>query len=236
MSELTYTKKMLAIIGQTDLPSALKLSSPAKVSNTKSSAFSLPAGSDFSCAGETSVCRDACYAKAKRHQFSNVQKLMASNWALIRDLEASKSSAIAVQRFLEVIPEKAKIMRIHESGDFHSQWYIDVWAEVVKARPNTKFWFYTRCFQFDFSVFSKFDNVACWASTDSANEVAALAFVAGNSFFKHAWGPLAKDEKPENTVMCPVTTGKLEMAGACNSCRLCVERNRIKKNIGFVMH
>jgi hypothetical protein len=227
---------MLAIVGQDNLKKELKLSSPSKISKKPGNAFSLPAGSDFSCAGETDSCRDACYAKHGRHVFANVQNLQAANWAQIKEFQANNDTKGAVKAFLDLIPEKKTLMRIHESGDFFSQWYVDVWEEVIRSRKNTNFWFYTRCFQFDFSGYKGLQNVACWASTDKDNEKLALNFVQSNAFFRHAWGPLAKDEAKANTVMCPVTTGKLAVDGACDKCRLCVERNRFSKNIGFVEH
>jgi len=231
-----YTKKMLAIVGQTATPALFKLSSPSKVSSKPGSAFSLPAGSDFSCAGETDTCRDACYAKSGRHVFANVQSLQAGNWNFIKQFESNKDVLGAAKELLSAIGPKKPLMRIHESGDFFSQWYVDVWTAVITALPQTQFWFYTRCFQFDFSAMKDLTNVACWASTDKDNEVKATEFVKNQPFFRHAFGPLQLEEKPENTVLCPVTTGKLNVNGACESCMLCVDRNRMKKHIGFVLH
>lgn len=227
---------MLKVIEETDKFSSLKGSSPSKISKKPKLAFSLPAGSDFSCAGETSICKDACYAKKGRHVFANVQSLQAANWKLLKQMEASADSAGAIKAISDIIPKNAKIYRIHESGDFFSQWYIDVWEKVIKSRADVQFWFYTRCFQFNWENISKLPNVSCWASTDSENLVAATKFVENNPAFRFAFGPLNPSDKPDNTVICPVTSGKLAVDGACEKCMLCVNMQKFTKNIGFVEH
>jgi hypothetical protein len=42
------------------------------------------------------------------------------------------------------IPEDAKLLRIHVSGDFDSSKYIDWWLEQLTARPDVTCWAYTR--------------------------------------------------------------------------------------------
>lgn len=42
------------------------------------------------------------------------------------------------------IPEKAKAIRIHSSGDFFSQKYFDMWLELCRKNPDIEFWAYTK--------------------------------------------------------------------------------------------
>jgi hypothetical protein len=231
-----YVSNILKILDNGDLPEGLRASSPAKISVKKNNAFAIPAGKNFGCIGETDVCASKCYAKKGNHLWPAVQNLLARNWKLLKHFEANADSEGAVRALLEMIPEKAELFRIHESGDFFSQWYVDVWAEAIAARPNTKFWFYTRSFTLDFSGMQSLRNATCWASTDSANENEALAFVKNHSFFRHAYGPIAKnEEKPEGSFFCPATVGKLETAGACEKCRLCTD-SRTTKHVAFRAH
>ena len=232
-----YTRKLLKIIEDgVQLPSEFSLSSPSKISKRSGSAFSLPAGKEFGCIGETEACRNDCYAKGGRHVFSSVQNLLARNWTLIKHFESTSDSDGAVAALLRAIPESAPIFRIHESSDFFSQWYVNVWEQVARARPNTSFWFYTRSFSLDFSGFADLQNVTCWASTDSCNVADALKFVDANKHFRHAYGPLDHEDRPEDTVICPVTSGKLDVLGGCEKCGLCVHKGKMKKNIGFLRH
>jgi hypothetical protein len=45
---------------------------------------------------------------------------------------------------LQSIPEDAKIIRIHVSGDFFSQAYFDAWVSVAVAEPYKIFYAYTK--------------------------------------------------------------------------------------------
>ena len=47
--------------------------------------------------------------------------------------------------------DPARFVRIHESGDFYSQTYLDKWFEVCRRLPSIVFWCYTRSYMFDFS-------------------------------------------------------------------------------------
>ena len=53
-----------------------------------------------------------------------------------------------------------KYVRIHESGDFFNQDYLDMWYNVASMFPNFKFYFYTKSDKFlDFSKFVSLPNV-----------------------------------------------------------------------------
>jgi hypothetical protein len=46
------------------------------------------------------------------------------------------------------LPQKAKLVRIHQSGDFFSQMYFDAWIMVAKFNPNIIFYCYTKALPF----------------------------------------------------------------------------------------
>lgn len=238
MTQSTYTKSLFNILNNTsEMPTNIKMSSPAKISKKPGSAFSLPAGKDFSCIGETSACAKDCYARKGNHFRHGVQTNFLNNFLFMKQAEKENNEAKAVGMLLSHIHESTQLMRIHESGDFYSQWYVGVWEKVALARPNTKFWFYTRSFTLDFKTISELPNMTCWASTDSENEKMAIKFVSKNKNFRHAYGPINEtDTIPANTVICPATSGKLNVAGACSICKLCVEKTKFKKHIAFKKH
>ena len=231
-----YVSNILKILDNSDVPTGLRASSPSKISLKKNNAFASPAGKNFGCIGETEVCASKCYAKKGNHTWPAVQNLLARNWKLLKHLEETDQHDAAVKAILEMIPQNLELFRIHESGDFFSQWYVDVWADAIAVRPNTKFWFYTRSFTLDFSGMGSLANVTCWASSDSANAEEATAFVQNHSFFRYAYGPILKnEEKPAGSFFCPATVGKLETAGACEKCRLCTD-SRTTKHVAFRAH
>lgn len=232
----TYQKKALQILDNADTVGfGFQASAPSKIAGTKHLAFSLPAGPDFTCPGATEACTD-CYAQKGRHVFPNVQKVMAKNWVTISFFESKSDIDGAVDFLCSIIPTDAPIFRIHESGDFHSQFAVDAWTEVAKRRPNTKLWFYTRSFHLNFKELIDLPNVSAWASTDSFNAVKAKLF-ADQYKIKQAFGPWGhKEALPTNSFVCPVTNGKLELNAACEKCKLCVVKDRTTKNVVFLGH
>lgn len=234
----TYAKNLLNILNNLDVPNNLSSSTSSKVSLKENNSFSLPAGPKFTCPGATKACI-SCYATKHRHHFPNVQTKLANNLLLIRKFKKNKANKAVVKSLLKIIPKTAKLYRIHESGDFMSDWYIKVWSEVVRLRPDVKFWAYTRSFHLNFTPLTKYSNFTLWASTDQYNEKEAKAFVKRfkKSGTKHAYGPWDHNkEVPKNSVVCPATNNRMKLEGACEKCMLCVVKNRIKKNIVFLEH
>lgn len=230
----TYKNKLLQILDQ-DVKPKLSLSAPAKIAGSRKWAFSLPAGPDFTCPGATEACRN-CYAQKGRHVFPNVQKSLIGNYKIFEAYKANADVDGLSNILLQHITDKIPIFRIHESGDFSDSFSIQVWKKVAEARPETKFWFYTRSFSLDFSELLSLPNVNGWASTDEYNEKAAQEF-AIKFKIKQAFGPW--DEKkslPNNSFVCPATSGKLALEEACKKCQLCVVKNRTNKSVVFNAH
>lgn len=233
-----YSESMLKVIDNVSHTGSFKFSSPSKISTKENRAFSLPAGPEFACPGATKAC-DGCYATKKRHLWFPVQQAFANNWNLLRDLEKKKKFNKAVSLLLESIPNSTEIFRIHESGDFYSQWYVDVWTEVIRQRRDVMFWTYTRSFNLDFSKIVRQPNFTLWASTDNFNLKKSNSFIRRykNSNVKRAYGPWEHDALvPNNSFACPVTTGKMDVAGACEKCMLCVTKHKTSKNVVFMAH
>jgi len=239
-----YTTSVSKLLKIMDTPDNFTASSPSKISSRDNSAFSLPAGPHRkwggrgTCPGATKAC-EGCYAMKGRHYFQSVQKSFVRNRLLLQKLQKHKSFNKAIQLLSEMIPKNTKIFRIHESGDFYSQWYIQVWAKVVRSRPDVMFWAYTRSFHLDFSKLTRQPNFALWASTDTYNQKEAKNFVRRyeNSKVKHAYGPWKHDVPiPENSFICPVTSKRMDVDGACEKCMLCVDKNRVHKHVVFMAH
>lgn len=231
MSKDSYKNKLLNIMN--NCPVNLKASSPSKISSKSNCSFNLPPV--ISCPGATQAC-EGCYAIHKRSLFSNVIKRNYSNWLALQ--EVGDNVQEMANKLLAIIPKSAKNFRIHSAGDFFSQNYIDAWALVIAQKPDIKFWAYTRSFGFGFENIAKLENFVLFASTDSFNVDDAKSFVAKYRAFgvRHAYGPWDKnDSLPENTIACPVTSKKLKTEGACESCKLCLNKS-LKKHILFFKH
>ena len=233
-----YNKNILKIIDNVKTDGNFTGSCATKISKQNNRAFALPAGKKFSCPKATIACK-SCYAMKGRFVFANVQSSHLRNWLLIKELLKANKIQEASNKILTIIPKTAKIFRIHTSGDFWSQKYIAVWDKIIKARPNTKFWAYTRSFHLNFTLLTRHSNFVLWASTDKYNEKEAKKFVRRfkKSGTKHAYGPWGHNDKiPKNSFICPVTSNKMLIDGACEKCMLCVVKKRVNKNVVFLEH
>jgi hypothetical protein len=236
-----YSASIKNLLKIADTPNDFFVSSPSKITIKGNSAFSLPAGpigKGGTCPGATRAC-ESCYAMKGRHHFRAVQTAIVRNKLLLTKLNKHKSFNKAVSLLLEMVPENATIFRIHESGDFYSQWYVQVWTKVVAGRPNVRFWAYTRSFHLDFYKLVVQSNFELWASTDDYNKIQAEEFVKrySDNKVKHAYGPWKHNEPiPNNSFVCPVNTKKLKVEGACEKCMLCVVKDRVRKNVVFLAH
>jgi len=233
-----YIGLMKKVVNKIGTPEEFKLSGPQKISIRNKSAFSIPAGPEFGCPGATKACEE-CYAQKKRHMWPMVQKAFAENWKLLTKLEVNQETEKAAKAIIKQMRKNAELFRIYESGDFHSQWAVDVWAEVVRQKQEVKFWAYTRSFDLNFTKLTRHKNFALWASTDEYNIAKAKKFVRRfrKSGVKYAYGPWEHDvELPENSFACPATSKKMETLGACEKCKLCVIKRRTKKHVVFLKH
>lgn len=97
--------------------------------------FNLPAGK--SCPNCTD-CYKECYAKKSEGFRKVVKKSRARNFRL-----AKENPGLLKKYILENVSE-GNTVRIHESGDMFSQEYLDMWKEIVKSRPNTVFYTYSK--------------------------------------------------------------------------------------------
>lgn len=115
-----------------------------------------------------------------------------------KKLEASQEPTF-VQRTIASLRKLASPkVRIHESGDFYSQEYVDKWVSVAQAMPETTFVAYTkRMCDFDFSALRGLSNT-----------------IIINSLFgkKLNYGPLHK--APETATLCPAS----KCGSECNIC------------------
>lgn len=100
--------------------------------------FSLP--SFVTCPGASVWCRKHCYAWRSEKLRPNCRR------AYVRNLAMSLQPDHFVEHVLRSLPEDAPLVRIHVGGDFYSPEYAQSWLDVCQARPETRFWGYTRSY------------------------------------------------------------------------------------------
>lgn len=111
--------------------------------------FVLPAGKEYTCA----VTCKGCYARRDQVLYPG-----ALGYRL-RMLELSKKDSFVDLMNAEIDSRKTtENIRIHESGDFYSQEYVNKWDRIVKANPHKLFYAYTKRENMDFTEIEKNDN------------------------------------------------------------------------------
>ena len=205
-------------------------------------AFGLLAGRDFSCPGQTAACESVCYAGKLERIFPAFGKVMAANWAAVKDASysdlVSSLDAIVADFISDCDKRKcARVFRIHHDGDFFSRRYAKAWAKVIRNNPSVTFWAYTRSFIPACNVvdiLADVPNLTLYLSVDANNFAAAKVAKANHQrvriatltdTFDNGKAVMAEfGNKPG--AECPELRGSIPListnGGACFSCGLCI--------------
>ncbi|NDG29282.1 hypothetical protein EB118_04165 [bacterium] len=84
------------------------------------------------------ACAKGCYALSGAYRFSNVAQ------AFERRLAATQSNLFIDAMLSDIDKQKAERIRIHDSGDFYNEEYLDRWIRIMRARPEVEFYAYTK--------------------------------------------------------------------------------------------
>jgi hypothetical protein len=116
--------------------------------------FGLPADYDFvgpngeamnTCFG-AGACRGPCFAKQGRYLMDSVMN------PRIRNLAATMEDSFVADMIQALGRRRSyNTVRIHDSGDFYSQSYLDKWIQIANALPGKTFYAYTKALTLDFT-------------------------------------------------------------------------------------
>lgn len=145
------------------------------------------------------ACRAVCYAKQGSYRFANVIAARNHNLRLSLDDDFA-SKIIADLGNLLIKGRKCRkpynVVRLHDSGDFYSQRYLDAWCHIADNFQHVTFYAYTKSLHLDYtnvppnlritqSLGGKYDNLIQLGkshsrifSNDAARE--AAGYVDGN--------------------------------------------------------
>jgi hypothetical protein len=114
-------------------------------------AFNLPAaidfrmnGAEFNTCPQAGACKGVCYARQNTFIYPGPIQMRVDNlWSTFRATFAD-----------EMADEigKATHVRIHDSGDFYSQEYLDSWIAIARKRPDVVFYAYTKSLHLDWQA------------------------------------------------------------------------------------
>lgn len=110
--------------------------------------FGIPAfksADGFKTCPMAGICAGLCYARQGAYTWAPVRK------ARERNLQATREPGFT-RDCIDILKKKqAKIIRIHDSGDFYDQKYLDSWITISKALPNKIFYAYTKMLNLNYS-------------------------------------------------------------------------------------
>lgn len=170
------------------------------------------------CPGATAECKSYCYARKAERMYKQCLPYRYANW------DASKRSDFAAKAIGELKRMRTKnAVRIHESGDFYNQAYVNKWVEIVKACPEYLFTFYTKSFHlFDFSKLRACKNVVAFASIDPTTPKERLEKAKG-------WAKATVLQEGKIA-----RKGYFLCTGSCKSCKHCYRLGA--GNVAFRKH
>ena len=84
-------------------------------------------------------CIKYCYAQKGAYIWSNVSPAFEKRYHLTKlPVVFKRMMSSALKR------HKVDFLRIHDSGDFYSLKYVQMWLEIIRAHPDIKFYAYTK--------------------------------------------------------------------------------------------
>lgn len=105
-------------------------------------AVKLPNGKNFNVCPNAGACASFCYARNGTFNFSNVKKRHIENLTYILE----EPQGWFNQMLSEVNKPRmaGKHIRIHDSGDFFSEEYLQMWLTIALLVPKVSFYCYTK--------------------------------------------------------------------------------------------
>ena len=229
----------------------LKRSNDRKVTNavspngktpTIANTFGLPAGKNYSCPGETSICSKVCYAGKLEKIYKGVKSTLIHNWDLLSNATYEEMIVLLDQMIVDFKKDcdkrsADKLFRIHWDGDFFNDTYTLAWKTVIEKHADVQFWVYTRVASAA-RILKDVENLGLYYSTDSDNKDIAqqlsgegiklaylsTTFALGREDMLNLIGKSAV-KCPENNKKIPLIS---KQGSACVTCGQCVyERNNI---------
>jgi hypothetical protein len=193
------------------------------------------------CPGSTQECESICYASRPVAEQGPVYLMWERN---------SANDDVPME-----LPPDCKLLRLHISGDFTSQGYINGWYALLATRPDVTVWAYTRSWRVAellpaLERLRALPNVQLFASVDSTTPTAEIDAIttehakAGRAPWRLAW--IDGDHRGNRTYesgrsrltvfssrsfVCPEETGH---KANCVECRYCFDGK--KNDVTFLKH
>lgn len=187
----------------------------------------------ITCPGASTWCLQHCYNADVRENVFPI-KTWAQNWWVVINEPERLLDTILKQLALA---ERPCAVRLHSSGDFFSEEYIELWIRLIATATDTKFWGYTRSWikpdlQPSLNRLKSLENMELFASWD-----ASMGEKQPEGDWRRAFVytdlSLADAHYRANrkALICPEQIGRVPN---CASCGFCIRH--INKDVLFYFH
>lgn len=105
-------------------------------------AVKLSNGTNFNVCPQAGACASFCYARNGTYLFRNVRGRHIQNLEYI--LEDPQGWHKQMLAEVQAPKMKGRYVRIHDSGDFFSSSYLDLWLDIARQTPDVTFYCYTK--------------------------------------------------------------------------------------------
>ena len=186
----------------------MKLIQPGNSKLHNAYMFNLPATKEV-C---NRICKN-CYANREQIRFPSVLAARENRYSA--SLQSDFKTKVISE--LSALRTKPKYFRLHASGEFYSQSYVDNWVEIAQTFPSITFYTYTKRMN-DFN-FGKLKNLS--------------NFVLINSLQFNKLNYSKLEDAPKDVFICPSYAG----ATCGESCTYCQTKGQADvKGVWFVKH
>lgn len=123
----------------------------SKLKKLNTISFNLPAfrsADGFHVCPKAGGCATLCYARQGFYVMPAVAATREFNLAFLREKGMDAFVTAATE---DILRFKYPIIRIHDSGDFFSQAYLNAWLEIAAKFPEKKFYAYTKSLHLDYT-------------------------------------------------------------------------------------
>jgi len=202
----------------------------------KSYMFSLPPiKSCLNC----DSCKVGCYAVKSYRQYPNVTKLWDSNFDLVEnDLTTLFSHLYHQLKKISKQPKHKRVVRIHQSGDFFSYEYINVWRILAKRFDNILFYGYSKVlnhnqkFKTALNNFDSLENVNILDSTIPNTNRKNFGSVEYIQKMSKKYNLKICESEPKNNIVCGLERDNKYNKKGLKFCDYCIKN----KGVLFVEH
>lgn len=167
------------------------------------------------CPGASDWCMRYCYNAAYNNMYEwegNFRKYSSDSGGLRREL---------TDQLKELCSSKSIAVRLHSSGDFFSNNYIDFWIKIMKETPNIRYWSYTRSWRVEelsdkIAELHSIPNLSLYYSWDNTmgcpKNKAKLAIVCNNNLEVNSYS------NQKEYIICPEQYNLVNSCAECGSC------------------